>query len=363
MPYASGFPSYSLSNSSSTIPSTTKASSSANTLTSGLSATSTVQPSSAKSTGLISSLSSVPSASSPLQSPGSSSSPSSASSTLQPPSSSLSVSLASATLQPSTNSSSVSLASLTLQPSTNLSSGSPASSKLLSNSSSTVRPSPSSDTEKVSLGFQTPLSRSLFLSGSRPGTSPNTSSIIQPSASTRAPFPITSSPSGRFSRGFVRPSNLPASGVFPGSGQVSGSAPFGYGNASMSTEEPWFYVPACTPVKSDPWQDAKSCSCVSEVYSWYHSQSTGMLTTSICHTTEGQSYGMQYSSGCSPTTETLLATSWSPPSSCCAYCAIAMPTVRLVFWEPQTAASNFSTIRGNFSLSTASTVVDDGFTL
>lgn len=109
--------------------------------------------------------------------------------------------------------------------------------------------------------------------------------------------------------------------------------------------------------------DERSCRCQSQVSTWYATQSAGMLTTTTCRATAETTYGQIFPSGCSTLTETQLATSWSAPASCCGYCAIAMPTVRLVFWAPATAASNLSTIVGNFSLSTASTVVDDGFTL
>ena len=370
---SSGRPSYTFSNSNynSSISLPTKTSSSMNALTTSSSVVSTSQSGSGTPSESAEGPSSVTSASTIPQSIPSSTLQSVSSSKFQQTSSSISSSVANSTspsasnsvLPSSSNPSSPLLSSAISQSASSSALSSKSNSTLQSVSSSTARAPTSVGTGNASTGLKPPLSRSSFPSGSQPGISPNTTRVGNPSAPTKAPFPITSSPSGRFSKGFVRPSGLPASGIFPGSGQVSGSAPFALGNASMSTEQPWFYVPDCTPVARDPWQDARSCQCKSELYSWYHSQSTGMLTTSVCHTTAGQSYGLQYSSGCSPTTETLLATAWDPSSSCCNYCAIAMPTVRLVFWEPQTAASNFSTIRGNYTLSTATTVVDDGFTL
>ncbi|KAK0507709.1 hypothetical protein JMJ35_009598 [Cladonia borealis] len=181
-------------------------------------------------------------------------------------------------------------------------------------------------------------------------SSAGTSSAAKTATPSTAPFPITASPFNPF-----KSSGIAGSSGFPITSGSSNSS-----NASINAP---FIEIGCTPIPTDPWHDAASCSCQSEVYSWYATQSTGELTTTVCYTSGQHAYGYYYSPGCSPTTETLLATSWTAPDRCCGYCDIDVPTVRIVFWAPPaTVSSNFTTKKTNYTLSTASTVVENGFT-
>ena len=195
-------------------------------------------------------------------------------------------------------------------------------------------------------------SRVAFASSGSQSTSSSATVSTPGTASTSlpltTPFPITASPSNLYKLPYG--SNLGTGSGLPHSSNASIGAPY--------------IAFGCTPVSTDPWHDAASCSCQSEVYSWYATQSTGEMTTTVCHTSGEHAYGYYYSAGCSLTTETQLATSWTAPDRCCGYCAIAVPTVRIVYWgPPETVASNVTTKASNFTLSTASTMVEDGFTL
>lgn len=197
-----------------------------------------------------------------------------------------------------------------------------------------------------------------LLSNSKPVTSsatPSTSSLAHSSTLTTVPssssspkmqFPITSSP--------FNPFNLTLRSAFP---TTPGPSP------SNATLEAPYIAFGCTTTAGDPGHDERSCSCLSEVYTWYATQSTGELTTSVCHTAGETSYGYHFSPGCSLETSTLLATPRVAPDRCCGYCDIIAPTVRIVFWAPPVTASSNLTTSGNFSISTATTVVDNGFTL
>ncbi|KAL8866198.1 MAG: hypothetical protein Q9174_006442 [Haloplaca sp. 1 TL-2023] len=59
-------------------------------------------------------------------------------------------------------------------------------------------------------------------------------------------------------------------------------------------------------------------------------------------------------------------TPWVAPDDCCGYCKIEVPTVRIVYWPPQTAAPNVSYTAGNMSVPhfkrSPVTVVEDGYT-
>lgn len=117
----------------------------------------------------------------------------------------------------------------------------------------------------------------------------------------------------------------------------------------------------------DPWHDERSCSCVSKAETFYTTEATGTITTTVCHSTEGETYGLHYSSGCSLTTSTLLRHSWDAvEQGCCNYCKIEVPTVRIIFWEARTTDKNASYTAGNFTATRrqlpVSTLVEDGFT-
>lgn len=161
-----------------------------------------------------------------------------------------------------------------------------------------------------------------------------------------APFPITASPFDPFNS-TLRPNFPTTAGLLPS-------------NASMGMPYIEF---GCTTTPGDPGHDERSCSCLSQALTWEALQSTGETTRTICHSSGQMSYGYEFSAGCAVETSALFATPWVAPESCCAYCSIVAPTVRIAFWEsPETLALNLTTI-GKSSLSTASTVVDDGFTL
>ncbi|KAL8955966.1 MAG: hypothetical protein Q9183_006465, partial [Haloplaca sp. 2 TL-2023] len=59
-------------------------------------------------------------------------------------------------------------------------------------------------------------------------------------------------------------------------------------------------------------------------------------------------------------------TPWAAPDDCCGYCKIEVPTVRIVYWPPQTAAPNATYTAGTTSVPHVKrgpvTVVEDGYT-
>ncbi|KAL8993547.1 MAG: hypothetical protein Q9169_006267 [Polycauliona sp. 2 TL-2023] len=122
----------------------------------------------------------------------------------------------------------------------------------------------------------------------------------------------------------------------------------------------------CTPDPLDNWHDARSCSCQTRLYNYYGDQSTADTTFTVCHTSGEESYGLQYSTGCSLTTSPLLMTPWVAPDDCCGYCKIEVPEVRIVYWSPETVAPNATHSHGNFSAPLSKrgpvTAVEDGFT-
>ena len=87
----------------------------------------------------------------------------------------------------------------------------------------------------------------------------------------------------------------------------------------------------------------------------------------VCHTEGEESYGLRYIAGCMTTTRPLLMTPWVAPDDCCGYCKIEVPTVRIVYWPPQTAAPKASYTARNIFLAHVKrspvTVVEDGNTL
>ncbi|KAL9612366.1 MAG: hypothetical protein Q9167_003053 [Letrouitia subvulpina] len=159
------------------------------------------------------------------------------------------------------------------------------------------------------------------------------------------------------------------------SGPLTSSAPLSSG--FPITSGPSFTSNASIPVpyigfecltnSDDPWHDERSCSCVSKAETFYATEATGTITTTVCHSTEGETYGLHYSSGCSLTTSTLLRHPWDAvEQGCCNYCKIEVPTVRIIFWEARTTDTNASYTAGNFTATRrqvpVSTLVEDGFT-
>ncbi|KAL9024195.1 MAG: hypothetical protein Q9196_006696, partial [Gyalolechia fulgens] len=175
-----------------------------------------------------------------------------------------------------------------------------------------------------------------------PTISPSNSSVANPS--------ITSTPAASSQR--LYNSSFPIT-----------SGPTTSGNASI--QAPYIRF-GCTPDSIDAWHDARSCSCQSRLYTYYATQSTGETISTVCHTSGEESYGLRYSAGCSLTTSPLLKTPCVAPDDCCGYCKIEVPTVRIVYWPPETAAPNVSYTAGNFSAPRVQkgpvTVVEDGYT-
>ncbi len=145
----------------------------------------------------------------------------------------------------------------------------------------------------------------------------------------------------------------------------SGSMPQ-YRNASQST------FPAC---QTDSGYDAKSCSCVTRVNSWYESHATATTTPIVCEYSMAKGYVYSFTPGCFPQTSTLLAEPYVAPDECCSGpCRIRVEGVRLVYWAPDDAPTTNATnttlpMNPSSNITLASrvpeapyTLVEDGFT-
>ncbi|KAL8765582.1 MAG: hypothetical protein Q9194_006516, partial [Teloschistes cf. exilis] len=223
---------------------------------------------------------------------------------------------------------------------------------------------PSSTTSSSAGSFAEPSSRPT--SNVRISSSVSISSIASSSTFSSSPIPSSSSSTS------VNASAKPVTTSAPAIGlqrSHSSSFPITTGptspnNASIGVPHIYF---GCTPDPLDPWHDARSCSCQSRLYTYYATQSTADTTFAVCHTKGEESYGLQYSAGCTLTTSPLLKTPWVAPDDCCGYCKIEVPTVRIVYWAPQTAAPNASYPAHNVTAPPhvkrgPATVVEDGFT-